>query len=212
MRSTPRPTAGLVKRGRKSSCCKSCEQILVGTRVGVLARQPLQDVQGLGVAVELSGPARVGQGRDHRPAHAQPQAERVVGRQRAEVDALRVRQSAQQLVLGRVAEVDVMVDLGAVPHADFQVLVAQWRRGIVVDEQIVEHPCAASRIQQQSAAVVVDQVVVEPQRGAGLRHQGRPAIVEQQAIADQRLAADAQSASATRNDAQSVDPRRAVQS
>ena len=124
------------------------EQVLVAARVVVFAGQPLQDVQHLRVPVEPLGPGLVRQRRDHVPLQPQPQAEGVIAGQRFEIDALRIGQSAEQLVLPRVAEVDVVVDLGSVADAQFDICVAQQRRGEVVDQQVVDHAAVrhASRI------------------------------------------------------------------
>ena len=73
------------------------------------------------VLVELVRPTLICQGRDHRRVHSQPQAKRIVASQRIEIDALGIRQPAQQLVFAGMAEVDVMVDLGIIAYAQFDI-------------------------------------------------------------------------------------------
>ena len=95
--------------------------------------------------------------------------------------------------------------------ADFHVLGAEQREGVVVDEDVVQHAGGAAGVEHQAAAVVVDEVVEEADLGAGFRFQRRAAAVQQEAVAHQGPAADAEAALAGRKQPQAVHARRTAQ-
>ena len=138
------------------------EKVLVVPRVLVGADKSLNDVQALRVLVELR-PGWVLEREDHLFIHPQPEAKRIVRPQRREVHSLPVRQPAQQLVLARMAEIDVVVHHRVWPDRDLDVILAQERRRVVVDEDVVDDFDVVCLVSDDPAGIVIQEIVVELQ-------------------------------------------------